>query len=151
MNSQILFKIGPPNLYKTCIILMLMIGVLPIKPIIGFPWNLLGLPILFFGIYVSLKAKKQFKKSKTPILPNASPIQLHQNGLYKFTRNPMYLGIVTGLIGIALLTTRVINFVFPIIYFFIMDRLFIITEEANLKKEFGKQFLDYKRQTRRWI
>ena len=151
MNSQILYKIGPPNLYKTCIILMLMIGVLPMKPIIGFPWNLLGLPILSFGVYVSLKAKKQFRKSKTPISPNALPTQLHQNGLYRFTRNPMYLGIVIGLIGIALLTTSVINLVFPIIYFFIMDRLFIIKEEANLEKEFGKKILDYKRKTRRWI
>lgn len=151
MNSQILFKIGPPNLYKTFIILMLMIGVLPMKPIIGFPWNLLGLPILFFGIYVSLKAKKQFQKSKTPISPNASPTQLHQNGLYKITRNPMYLGIVIGLIGIALLSTRVTNLVFPIIYFFIMDRFFIIKEEANLEKEFGERFLDYKRKVRRWI
>ncbi len=128
-----------------------MIGVLPVKPIIGFPWNLIGLPVLLFGIYLSLKAKKQFKKSKTPISPNASPTQLHQRGLYKFTRNPMYLGIVIGLIGIALLTTSVINLFFPLMYLAIMDRLFILQEETNLNKEFGKQFLDYKRKTRRWI
>lgn len=151
MNSQILFKIGPPNLYKAFILLMLIIRALPLKPIIGFPWNLSGLPLLFFGIYVAVMTKKLFKKSKTPISPNASPTQLHQNGFYKFTRNPMYLGIVIGLVGIALLTTRVINLVFPLIYFFIMDKLFIIKEEANLEKEFGRQFLDYKRKTRRWI
>ena len=151
MNSQFFLRIGPPKIYKAFILLMLIIGVLPIKPIVGFPWNLSGVPFLFLGIYIATKAKRMFKKSKTPTSPIATATQLHQNGIYKLTRNPMYLGIIIGLTGIALLSGRVINLIFPWLYFAIMDRLFITKEEANLKKKFGEHFLDYKRRVRKWI
>ena len=118
---------------------------------IVFPWNITGMPALFFGMHIAIKAKKLFKETNTPISPEASPTELHQNGLYGFSRNPMYLGIVVGLLGIALLSGLLVNLTFPLIYFLIMDRLFIVREEVNLEREFGKQFLNYKRKTRRWI
>ncbi len=149
--ERILFRIGPPNIYRVFILSMLLVWVMPLQSIIVFPWAFVGLPFLFFGMYIALRAKRLFKDSDTPILPAAVPTKLHQGGLYKFTRNPMYLGIALALLGTALLTGKLINAVFPLLFCVIIDRFFIEHEEAALEKEFGEQFLSYKRKTPRWI
>lgn len=145
------FKINPPFVYKMFIGLMLLVWIFPSGRIIQYPLNLTGLPLLVIGICIAIKAKKLFQKTGTPISPEASPVILHKEGIYKYSRNPMYLGIVIGLAGIAILTTQIINLIFPLVYLIIMYKLFIRKEEVNLSDKFGDDFLVYKKTTRRWI
>lgn len=144
-------KISPPNLYKLFILLMLFSLFLPIPNQITFPYNLLGILLLFFGSYMAIKTKKLFKRTDTPINPTANPMKLHTEGFFRLTRNPMYLGISIGLAGIAILTSLVYNLVFAVLYLLIMDLLFVKHEENKLEKMFNGKFEQYKKQTRRWL
>jgi len=92
-----------------------------------------------------------FIKTKTPMNPFAKPVKLHIDGIFSYTRNPMYLGIVIGLFGISIITGLLLNIIFPIMYFGIMDIEFIPKEENNLKETFSKEFISYKKRTKRWL
>ena len=96
-------KISPPLLYQIAIVLMVLFHFLfPINQIIHFPFNLLGIIIFVLGAGLAINAKRLFQKTNTPIKPSDLPINLHQQGPFQFSRNPMYLGISIGLVGIAI-------------------------------------------------
>jgi protein-S-isoprenylcysteine O-methyltransferase Ste14 len=144
-------KFTPPFLYKLFIGLILITVLLPLSMQIVFPFNLSGLILLFVGSYIAISTKKMFKQTQTPIKPDATPKKLHTEGIFRFTRNPMYLGITIGLAGIAILTGIIYNLLFPILYLMLMDIYFVRHEEEQLKKEFGESFEYYKNETRRWF
>ncbi len=145
------YKITPPQLYKTFIGLMLLIFVFAQKKMIHFPYNLSGLLFLIAGSYMAISTKKMFKRTQTPMPPFATPEKLHTKGIFQYTRNPMYLGIVMALFGVALLTGMFINMLFPVLYLVILDRFYIIQEEKNLADVFGLEYLKYKSKVRRWL
>ena len=92
-----------------------------------------------------------FKKSKTTVKPHEIPTILELSGPFRISRHPMYLGMVAILLGIAILLGSLVTSIFPIFFIILMEILFIPTEERNLKKIFGKEYLDYKKKVRRWI
>jgi protein-S-isoprenylcysteine O-methyltransferase Ste14 len=145
------FKISPPVLYQAFISLMLISVLLPLSKTILFPYNLVGLILLVSGTYIAIDTKKMFKKTDTSMDPLAKPLKLHTNGIFRFTRNQMYLGITIGLLGIAILTGILSNFIFPILFYLLMEIIFIKHEEERLEKEFGEEYKQYKMKTRRWI
>lgn len=144
-------NINPPFLFKLFILLMIASIFLPLEKSIPVPYNLFGVILLLFGIYIAVKTKRRFKRTGTPMPPSAKPLKLHTCGLFNYTRNPMYLGIVIGLLGIAIMTGIIYNLIFPILYLVIMDGFFIKLEEKNLEKSFGKEYVLYKKKVRRWI
>ncbi len=145
-------KINPPLLYQCAILLMVVFHLLfPIAKIIPFPFNLVGVSVFILGAWIALRAKRLFQQTNTPIKPTASPILLHKNGFFRFTRNPMYLGITIALVGIAILLGSIITFVFPLLFLLIMNFVFIPHEEKLLQSAFGEQFVEYKNDVPRWI
>lgn len=144
--------IKPPRIYQLCLVLMVISYlVMPGAVIITFPANLTGVVLFIGGVYLALYSKRLFKVTGTPILPTARPVTLHTAGPFAHTRNPMYLGVTVALLGVAILTGSLVNFIFPVLFMVIMDRVYIPVEEENLRREFGEQFEAYKRQTRRWF
>lgn len=73
------------------------------------------------------------------------------SGPFKLSRYPMYLGMMSILLGIAIFLGSLVTFAFPIIFIMIMEKIFIPLEEENLEKKFGNQYIDYKKRVRRWI
>jgi protein-S-isoprenylcysteine O-methyltransferase Ste14 len=92
-----------------------------------------------------------FKKNKTPIMPGKKTTFVVMNGPYTFTRNPMYLGVVTALTGIAVYIGNLLAFVSPIIFFMATNFFYVPREEKLLESLFGKKYLAYKKKVRRWI
>lgn len=144
-------KISPPILYKWFIVLMLVSAFLPVPKQIQFPFNLIGIILFVAGAYIAIDTKRMFKKTSTPVSYLADPVKLHTKGIFRFTRNPMYLGITIGLAGIAILTGNIYNFAFSILYLVLMDVLFVRQEEEKLENEFGESYRQYKKRTRRWL
>ena len=144
-------KISPPLLYKICIGAMLISRAFNLNDRLPLPYSISGLLLLLSGSLLALRAKSRFKRTNTPISPNAKPEKLHMCGVFNYTRNPMYLGIVIGLLGIAIATGILYNLVYPLFYFFVMDRYFIKKEEQNLQQKFGNVYHQYQLKTRRWI
>jgi protein-S-isoprenylcysteine O-methyltransferase Ste14 len=144
-------KINPPLLYQIFIGLMGISLFLPIKSQILFPYNLVGFLPFLFGTYLAVASKKLFRQTDTPVNPTADPTQLHQSGFFKYSRNPMYLGIAIGLLGLAVLTGHPFNIIYSILYIILCDVYYVRAEERKLKKIFGSKFTDYTKKARRWI
>lgn len=113
-------------------------------------FQLAGLPFLILGIYMIFNAYFSFKDNDTSVKFGKS-YRLVKEGLYKYSRNPMYLGMIAILVGISLLSGNILSFVFPILFFLIMQYMFIPYEEEKLEAVFGKLYIDYKKEVRRWI
>jgi len=130
---------------------MLLSILLPVPKQVHFPFNFIGLVPFIVGSYVAINTKRMFKKTSTPVSHLATPVKLHTNGIFRLTRNPMYLGISFGLAGIAILTGIISNLGFSILYLILMHIFFVGQEEDKLENEFGESYQQYKKQTRRWL
>ena len=124
---------------------------LPSPRLFPAPWNLLGIPLLVLGVVISTLAEKQFHKVKTTVKPHLPTTTLVTNGLFHYSRNPMYLGFVLALFGVwIILGSLAPLFVIPIFTLGIQEK-FIKLEENKLAATFGRDWFDYTRVTRRWI
>jgi len=145
-------KIMPPRYFT--ILLIISIGlhfVFPVKIILHTPYTYGGIILIVFGIVINIWADALFKKTKTPVKPHEIPTYLELTGPFRISRHPMYLGMAAILLGVAILLGSPITFIFPVLYVILMEILFIQMEELNLERRFGKQYLDYRKKTRRWV
>lgn len=107
--------------------------------------------MIVIGIAITLLVNYLLLKSGTSIKPYESPNVLVSSGPFKFSRNPLYLGMAVALFGVDILLGSISPFVFSILFIIIIDRFFIPMEEKNLNKTFSKKYDDYKKRVRRWI
>ena len=110
-----------------------------------------GILFFIFGLSITFSSFHFFKKNKTPIIPGQKPTFMVAEGTYKFTRNPMYLGVTTALFGAAFYFGNLLSFLSPIIFFLIMNYYFVPREEKLMESIFGKKYLGYKKKVRRWV
>ena len=92
-----------------------------------------------------------FRMARTTIIPRQDPSALITTGIYRWSRNPIYLADVLFLLGVALILGRFLGLVLVPLYIYLLDRRFIRGEEARLRAAFGPKFTDYAASTRRWI
>ena len=92
-----------------------------------------------------------FRRAGTPIRPTAQAVSLVTSGPFRLSRNPMYLGIVVMLLGIALLVGSWPMLIAPLGFFVFMSQVFIPFEEQRLRQVFGESYDSYTRRVRRWI
>jgi len=123
----------------------------PARQVVEPPYSYLGLLLIGFGVILNLWTDSLFKKRKTTVKPQETPSALLVSGPFRISRHPMYLGMAAILLGEAVFLGSLATFAFPLIFAILMEVLFMSTEEENLKKAFGKDYLDYKRRVRRWI
>ena len=116
-------------------------------------FNVLPILSLVSGIAVIVSAIKSFKDYKTTINPlkPETASSLVMNGVFKYTRNPMYLGLLLILIYLSLLFNVVGGCLISLGFIIYITKFQIIPEEDAMEKLFGNQFLEYKQQVRRWI
>ncbi len=109
--------------------------------------------MLLSGLVIGGIAVARFRRAKTTVHPmepsKASTLVI--SGLYKFTRNPMYLGMVVGLMGIALWFGNPLNIGMLIFFIWFMTEFQIKPEEESLRGIFGGDYEAYCKQVRRWI
>ena len=115
----------------------------------------IGLVVLFviFGVSTVIAGILAFRKSQTTVNPSKPELatSLVTTGIYRWTRNPMYMGMCFVLIawGVFLSSLPAIALVFGFVLY--MSRFQIAPEEAVLLKMFGEKFATYKNQVRRWL
>ena len=112
-----------------------------------------GLLLIGLGFTVELWCFVGFMKSKTTINP-LSPDKassLVTNGLYQYTRNPMYLGMLFVLAGWGLYLGSLSGFIFLPAFVWTMNRYQIVPEERILSGLFGDEYADYKALVGRWF
>jgi len=145
-------KIIPLVYVFTTLILIGVIGhYFPVYQYIDAPATYSGIIPVLSGITVAAISAGLFIKADTGLEPFDEATVLITGGFYRYTRNPMYLGMVLILLGVALLFGSV-GALFPIPLFILVIRNnFVVGEERFLEAAFGQQYLDYKSKVRRWI
>ncbi len=113
------------------------------------------LPLLLFGTgaAMDLLAAVLFRAAKTtltPLRPTATA-RLITHGVYRFSRNPMYLGLLLMLCAWGLWLGHPANSAVLVLFVWYITRFQIIPEERTLEKLFPDQFTAYRTRTRRWI
>ncbi len=114
--------------------------------------EIVGLSLFVLGVALPSIAASQFRTAGTQILPTSEKNDaLVTSGLYHFTRNPMYLGVVTASFGVALWFGRPLMFLAPACVFAITNFVLIPFEEAKMRRQFSDAFDDYCKRVRRWF
>jgi protein-S-isoprenylcysteine O-methyltransferase Ste14 len=96
-------------------------------------------------------ATVRFVRSRTPIIPVRPAKRLVTDGPYRFTRNPMYLGMAGAYAGAAVATGVLWALPFLPAVVSVIDRQVIPREERHLAESFGDEYEDYRRKVRRWL
>ena len=111
---------------------------------------------LFFivaGPLILISAARSFRAQQTTI----NPIDIHKTsslvvtGIFKYSRNPMYLGMVLILFALSLRFNLIGGIIFTYIFIIYITKFQIIPEEKAMEKIFREEFLEYKNSTRRWV
>jgi len=145
-------NILPPIYLYTAIGLMVILHILfPGIQVLSGPLVFLGVIPLTVGVVINLLADKAFKQRGTTVKPFEESSALVTTGVFRLSRNPMYLGFVLGTVGIGLLLGSLTPWVVIVGFVFVIDSIFIRTEEQMLMRCFGQSFLEYKQHTRKWI
>ncbi len=105
------------------------------------------------GIGIAVSGVIAFRRAHTtlsPVKPEAASF-LVTSGVYRFTRNPMYLGLCLVLLAWATLLSSAVALLGPLVFMLYIGRFQIVPEETALSERFGEAFSNYKRKVRRWI
>ena len=145
-------KIVPPvYLLLTLLLMYALHRWLPLMELLGWPERYGGAFLMVFGGTMTAMSAGLFKKVDTGLVPLDEARVLVTGGFFRYTRNPMYLGMVMMLLGVAMLTGTLGPFI-PIPFFvWIIRNHFILAEERFMEAAFGEEYLSYKKLVRRWI
>ena len=107
---------------------------------------LLGLAVVSAGVF-------EFRRRKTTMSPFSPErtASVVSSGIYRWTRNPMYLGMALALFGVAVWQANLFGFAAVLLFCAYLTRFQIVPEERMLLKLFGEEFATYMNQVRRWI
>lgn len=112
----------------------------------------IGTTIFVSGFIITVLCIAGFAvKGKGTLSPLDPTKKLVTTGLYRFSRNPMYVGVLLMLLGESVFFTSWELFVYGVAVFFAFHFFVRFFEEPRLKKDFGKEYSDYSNRVPRWI
>ena len=115
--------------------------------------NIFALIFLIIAVIIIILSMYKFRKIKTtisPLRPNKTS-SLVKSGIYEYTRNPMYLGLLLMLFSLALFLKNFISFLILPLFILFITKNQILPEEEALENIFGEEYKNYKNKVRRWI
>ena len=122
----------------------LPVVVLPILEVVGFVLAILG-------FLIGLGAMIAFRRARQTFKPQDSVPPLVTSGIYRLTRNPIYLGFLLMLVGLPLDAGSYWGFLLAPVMIFLFNKFVIGPEEAALTQKFGDEYRSYQSKVRRWI
>ncbi len=149
MNSRIIYP--PTYLYMSIAFMVGLHFIIPIVEVFNNYWKLIGVIPIILGIYFNIAADKSFNKYDTTVKPNKASDRLITCGVFKISRNPMYLGMVLILLGLGFILGSLSQFLVIPIFISLLNKKFIQIEEKMLEEKFGDFWIEYKDTTRKWF
>jgi protein-S-isoprenylcysteine O-methyltransferase Ste14 len=113
--------------------------------------QLAGLAAIAGGVGIALWAEIAFLRAGTATLPIHPSSTIVSSGIYRYSRNPMYLGMSLFTAGLALAFNSAWYLAALACAIIAVTRLAIVPEEKYLERKFGQSYLDYKARVRRWL
>jgi protein-S-isoprenylcysteine O-methyltransferase Ste14 len=153
MMSAIMLKLPPPIWALAYVVVAYGLSRLAGEnPVPYLPSVAFAVVLIVAGIALSVSAAALFRREGTELNPASTTNQkLVMSGPFRFTRNPMYLGLVLVTLGIAFWVGAWPMFLAPIATFATTNWAHIPFEEAKMLRQFGSDFEDYTRKARRWM
>jgi protein-S-isoprenylcysteine O-methyltransferase Ste14 len=113
----------------------------------------IALALVCTGFSLGLAGVLSFVRAKTTVNPTkpTSTSSFVSTGVYRLTRNPMYLGLLLILLGWATFLSNAVAFLFSPLFVLYINRFQIVPEERVLSSKFGAEFAEYKQRVRRWL
>jgi protein-S-isoprenylcysteine O-methyltransferase Ste14 len=148
-------KLIPPPLAMllAALIMWALHHFLPLSLLVAAPWNYLAVVPVVISRVISVAAGRRFREARTTFDPVRPELTTHlvTEGVYRFSRNPMYLGLVLMLSAWALWLGTATPWVVPPLFAIWMSITQIAPEERALEKVFGEAYVAYRRSVNRWI
>lgn len=145
-------RLIPPFVVLGSIIIMFILDhFIPGQAIISKPWTDIGIIFILIGLYLVISSGRLIKREQTQIDTFKTPLKLLTSNLFAFSRNPIYLGFTSLLLGIAVCLGSFSPFLLVINFFCMSNFWYIPIEEKNMELAFGEEYNNYKKTVRRWI
>ena len=145
-------RLYPPAFFLVALVAMILLHLfLPVARVLRAPWTWLGLVPFLAGGALTVRAARLFDRLGTPVRPFEPSTRLVLDGPYRFTRNPMYLGLVIALGGLAIRFGTLSPWIVPPLFALFIQQRFIVHEEAMMERLFGEEYVAFKGRVRRWM
>lgn len=147
-------RIPPPLLMLLAAILMWGLHRWwPIAALLAAPWNRIAALPMAMGLVIAAAAVTKFRQSGTTLNPMEPGKASHlvTDGIFRLSRNPMYLGLSLLLIGWALWLGTAGPWLVPPVFVTFIYLAQILPEELALESRFGAGYLEYRRTVARWV
>jgi protein-S-isoprenylcysteine O-methyltransferase Ste14 len=125
--------------------------ILPLRFIDGYARYIAGGALLLVTAVIILSAYFKMTRAGTNVDVRKPATAVVTDGVYSYTRNPMYVSMVVFLAAMSLLLNNLWIAILIPVFIFIMGRGVIAREELYLEEKFGAQYTDYKERVRRWL
>ncbi|MGJ8584536.1 MAG: methyltransferase family protein [Marinosulfonomonas sp.] len=119
---------------------------------LSFPWQgAVAMALFLIGILLTGLAAFEMARARTTIIPHRTPDALVTSGVFRWTRNPIYLGDVLILTSFVLWFQVAAGLFLVPVFMWVIRRRFIDQEEQGLRAKFAGDFEDWQKKTRRWM
>ena len=147
-------KIPPPIIGLICALLMWLISRVFTSLEFKFPLAIFtSMGLLAIALCIDILALLRFKASKTtinPMKPSSTSVMV-EDGIYRFSRNPMYLGLAIILCAWGVYLGNFISLLLLPVFILYITAFQIIPEEQIMTNLFKEKYIQYKQKVRRWI
>jgi protein-S-isoprenylcysteine O-methyltransferase Ste14 len=126
------------------------LGAVPLR-LFGPSGDRVGAVLIAAGVVLMIAAAAQMLLARTTIIPHREPGALVSGGLFRFSRNPIYLADAMVLAGVIVLRDAPLAVPLLPLFMAVIQKRFIHPEEARLAAAFGPAFAAYASRTRRWL
>ncbi len=142
----------PPFVWIAITVTMAILHVtIPLGEWLPQPYSFLGTVAIVAGLGIGGWHSRLFRRLSTNIDTFGTPGQLTTEGLFKRTRNPMYVGLLTALVGLACVLGTVSPLFGPVVFFAMAQYVYIPFEERAMTMKFGDKYSAYQSSVSRWL
>ncbi len=142
----------PPVLFASVFAGAMLLRYLFPTPVLSTPTAIaIALVVILIGVSILLLAFRQMTRNKTTINPKGATTRIVGDGVYAYTRNPMYLALTLLYSGGCIMANAWWGLLLLIPLLMVVQKGIIEREEAYLIRKFGDQYLRYKGRVRRWL
>ncbi|MGB6346193.1 MAG: isoprenylcysteine carboxylmethyltransferase family protein [Methyloceanibacter sp.] len=147
--------VKPPLLFAGALLIgCLLSWLIPIGPGLGAANGralAVGGSLALAGLALGVLSIREFRRAGTSVVPGEPSTTLLETGPYRFTRNPIYIGLVILYFGLAIVLTSAWMLVLLLPVLIVLQRGVVEREEAYLKAKFGQAYRQYQARVPRWL
>lgn len=152
IETHRLTRIVPPIWLALSMLLMYVLhGTVPLLYVLPEAFRPVGQALVFVGLTVIFITVVQFRRAQTPVKPFVPVKAMITDGMFRYSRNPIYLGMFVMLAGWAVYLGSLTPWAVVVLFVWAIRRFWVLPEEVMMERAMGDTYLHYKQEVRRWL